>query len=145
MQKVTLTFKTLEGHEEKTRDFYFNLTTADVVKINSALEGGLEGFMKRLHDDPDVNTIYKVFDAIILASYGKKTIEGDFIKTPELTAQFAASDAYSELFLKFWRNEDNFVERFIEGALNVPAEKVNELIAESPEAKVSDAKFTSEF
>ena len=145
MQKVTLTFKTLEGQEERTRDFYFNLTTSDIVKINSTLEGGLEGFLKKLRDEPDVNTIYKVFDAIILASYGKKTIEGKFIKTPELTAEFAASDAYSELFLKFWQNEDNFVEKFIEGALNVPADKVNELIAESPEAKIADTKFVSEF
>ena len=129
MFKLPITFIGFDG-KEKTRDFYFNLTKADLAKIHLSLPGGFDGFLERLDDDPEVEDIVNVFEKIILKSYGKRTIDGKFIKSKELSEEFSASDAYSELFIKFLDNEDNFVNKFLEGAINIPAGSLQKAIEE---------------
>lgn len=77
--------------------------------------------MDHLQNDKDVDPedVVKIFKILIVKSYGKRTADGKFIKSERLTEEFAASDAYSELFLKFIDNTDNFAERFMEGILEM--------------------------
>lgn len=132
MFKIPITYRGLDG-KEKTRDFYFNLNKGEIAEIHISLPGGLDGFIDKLNDDPDVEHIVEVFKKLILKSYGKRTADGKFIKTKELSEEFAASDAYSELFLKFIDNENDFVNTFLENTLNVPPEEVKKIMNEGPE------------
>lgn len=119
MLKQTITYIGFDG-KEKTRDFYFNLTKGEITEIHLSLPGGLDGFLNRLNDDPSVEDIVEVFKKIILKSYGKRTASNGFIKSKEISEEFAATDAYSELFLKFLDNKDDFVNKFLDGAIVAP-------------------------
>lgn len=130
MFKHTITSLDFNG-KEKTADYYFNLTKGEIAKIHLALPGGLDGFLEHLKTDPDVNSIINVFEMLILRSYGKRTADDKFIKSKELSEEFAATDAYSELFLEFIDNKDDFVNKFLEGTVNVPLDTIQKIIAES--------------
>lgn len=144
MLKLPITFRTHEG-VEKTKDFYFNLTKGDVLKIHLTLPGGFDGFIKRLEDEPEVSDVLNVFEKLILSSYGKRMPDGKYVKSPELTQEFAASDAYSELLLKFINNEDDFANKFLEGAMDMNLGDVQKMIDENPELKAVASKISDDF
>lgn len=130
MLKQTITYIGFDG-KEKTRDFYFNLTKGEITEIHLSLPGGLDGFLDRLNDEPSVEDIVEVFKKIILKSYGKRTASNGFIKSKEISEEFAATDAYSELFLKFIENEDDFVTKFLEGAIVAPPGTLQKIIEDA--------------
>lgn len=132
MLKQTITYIGFDG-KEKTRDFYFNLTKGEITEIHLSLPGGLDGFLNRLNDDPSVEDIVEVFKKIILKAYGKRTASNGFIKSKEISEEFAATDAYSELFLKFLDNEDDFVNKFLEGAIVAPPGTLQKILADNKE------------
>lgn len=134
MYKLPITYVGFDGNQ-KTKDFYFNLTKGDIAKIHLSLPGGFDGFLERLKDEPEVHDIIAVFEKLILASYGKRTFDGKFIKSEELSQEFAASDAYSELLLKFIDNENDFANTFIERSLNVSPGELQKILAETPAAE----------
>ncbi len=144
MFKIPITYVGFDG-KEKTRDFYFNLTKGEIAEIHLALPGGFDGFLDRLNDEPDVADIVNVFKQLILKSYGKRTAENKFIKSKEISEEFAATDAYSELFLKFIDNEDDFVNKFLEGAINAPVGTINKILEENPKLKETADLVPSEF
>lgn len=125
MIKIPVTFRTYDG-ATATKDFYFNLNKGEIAEMNFAFDGGFEAFLENLQIDPSIPDVIKVFKEIIVKSYGKRLPDGQFVKTPEYTAAFTASDAYSEMFLKFIENEDDFVNKFLEGALNVSQEELRQ-------------------
>lgn len=144
MFKIPITYVGFDG-KEKTRDFYFNLTKGEIAEIHLALPGGFDGFLDRLNDEPDIADIVNVFKQLILKSYGKRTAENKFIKSKEISEEFAATDAYSELFLKFIDNEDDFVNKFLEGAINAPVGTINKILEENPKLKETVDLVPSEF
>lgn len=119
MFKLPITYIGFDG-KEKTKDFYFNLTKSDIMEIHLSLPNGLDGFIDGLNDNPDPEDVIYVFKKIILKAYGKRTSTNAFIKSKELSEEFAATDAYSELFIKFLDNEDDFVNKFLEAAITAP-------------------------
>lgn len=123
MFKMPVTYRTFEGKEAK-RDFYFNLNKGEIAEMNFAFDGGFEAWLENIQTDPNIPDMMKVFKELILKAYGKRLPDGQFVKTPEYTAAFAASDAYSEVFLKFIENKDNFVNTFLEGAMNISPEEI---------------------
>ena len=129
MFKVPIKYRSFSG-EEKEGVFYFNLNKGEMAKLHVIIPGGLDGIAEKLKNDAEVADIVNVFEKIILMSYGKKTAEGRFVKSKEYMEEFTASDAYSELFLKFLQNEDDFVNKFMEGIMNVPAGEFKKAIAE---------------
>lgn len=131
MFKQTITSLDFNG-KEKTADYYFNLTKGEIAKIHLSLPGGLDGFIDKLKTDPDVDSIINVFETLILKSYGKRTADGKFIKSKEISEEFAATDAYSELFFKFIDNDNDFVTKFLEGVINVPLDTIQKILAENP-------------
>ena len=144
MFKLPITYVGFDG-KEKTRDFYFNLTKGEIAEMHFSLAGGFDGFLARIQDDPDVDDIVQVFKKLILKSYGKRTSDNKFIKSKEISEEFAATDAYSELFLKFLDNEDDFVNKFLEGAINAPVGTIHKIIEENPKLKDGGESFSSEF
>ena len=102
MYKKTITYTDYNG-VERTEDFYFNLTKAEINKLEISAEGGggLEALIKKAIQASDGKTIIETFDKIILSAYGEKSPDGRrFIKSPELSKAFSETEAYSELFME---------------------------------------------
>ena len=145
MFKLPITYTTYDG-TEKTKDFYFNLTKGEIAELNYEIPGGFDAFLDRIKDDPEVSDIVQVFKKLILKSYGRRNAENKFEKSDRFTREFAASDAYSELFLKFLENEDGFVDKFLENAIGIPTGKLQETLQENTELKETvEAIQSSEF
>ena len=144
MFKLPITYLGFDG-KEKTKDFYFNLTKGEIAEIHLALPGGLDGFLNRINDEPNASDVITVFKKLILASYGKRTNDNKFIKSKELSDEFAATDAYSELFLKFLEDEDNFVNKFLEGTINAPIGTVQKILEENPRIKETSEALSGDF
>ncbi len=108
MYKKTVTFENFEG-EKVTRDLYFNLTKAEITKLQLSYKGGFDKYVESiihpLDGEPDPQKIMDVFEMLILKSYGVRTEDGGFIKTKEKAQAFVTTEAYSELFMELLTNE----------------------------------------
>lgn len=106
MLKKTIKYTDYDG-VERSEDFYFNLTKAELTEMNLSVKGGLENLIKQIVAAQDTPEIIKIFKEIILKSYGQKSLDGKrFIKSPELTEEFTQTEAYSELFMELATNAD---------------------------------------
>ena len=106
MLKKTITY-TDYNNIERTEDFYFNLSKAEVMEMQMSTTGGLAEMIQRIVAAQDAPAIIKVFKDLVLKAYGQKSPDGKrFIKTEELTAEFAQTEAYSQLFMELATNAD---------------------------------------
>ena len=119
MIKKTLTYTDYDGNE-RTEDFYFNLSKAELMEMDFSASGGMEKMIKRIVDAQDTKRIIEVFKDIILKSYGEKSADGRrFIKVSDgrrLAEDFAQTEAYSELFMELATN-DKAATEFINGVI----------------------------
>jgi hypothetical protein len=100
MLKKTMTYTDYNG-ETRKEDFYFNMTRAEVTELELSIEGGLSDMIKRVTEAKDVPTIMKIFKDLVLKAYGQKSPDGKrFIKSKELSEEFAQTEAYSDLFME---------------------------------------------
>lgn len=100
MFKKTITYTDYNG-ETRKEDFFFNMTRAEVTEMELSIEGGLSDMIKRVTEAKDVPTIMKIFKDLVLKSYGQKSPDGKrFIKSKELSEEFAQTEAYSDLFME---------------------------------------------
>lgn len=100
MLKETITYTDYNGIE-RTEDFWFNLTKAEVTEMELGISGGLTEMIKRVVAAQDGPSIIKIFKDFVLKAYGVKSPDGKrFIKSEELTNEFAQTEAYSELFMR---------------------------------------------
>jgi hypothetical protein len=137
MLKIPITYLGFDGKEKK-KDFFFNLTKGEITEIHLSLPNGLDGFLEKLHDDPNVEDVIEVFKKLILKSYGKRTATNAFIKSKEISEEFAATDAYSELFLMFLENKDDFVNKFLDGVIQAPPGTLQKIIEENDKNKEAE-------
>lgn len=114
MLKKTITYEDFNG-EERTEDFYFNLTKAELMEMNLTTEGGLDKLIEKIVNTKDVPQIIKIFKEIVLKAYGEKSGDGKrFIKSEEISTAFAQTNAYSDLFMSLATNDEEAV-KFING------------------------------
>jgi hypothetical protein len=100
MLKKRITYFDYDGNE-RTEDFYFNLTKAECMEMELSTAGGLQQFIEKIVNEKDNAKIVEMFKEIILKSYGEKSPDGKrFYKSPEISQGFAATEAYSELFME---------------------------------------------
>ena len=100
MLKKTITYTDYNG-VERTEDFYFNLTKAEVMEMEMSTSGGLSEMINKIVATQDVPAIIKIFKDIILKSYGEKSLDGKkFVKSEELSNAFSQTEAYSMLFME---------------------------------------------
>ena len=86
---------------EREEPFYFNLSKAELVELEMSVNGGLTEFITRVVATQDQTELIKLFKRFILMAYGEKSDDGKrFIKSEEISANFAATEAYSELFME---------------------------------------------
>jgi len=124
MLKKTMTYEDFNG-EERTEDFYFNLTKAELMEMNLTTEGGLDKLIEKIVNTKDIPQIVKIFKKIVLKAYGVKSDDGKrFIKSKELTDEFTQTNAYSDLFTAL-ATDDEEAAKFINAI--VPADISNEM------------------
>ena len=122
MIKKAITYVDFDGNE-RTETFYFNLTKAECMEMELSTSGGLEATVKRIVEAKDNKMIVDTFKDLILKAYGEKSPDGKyFYKSPEISAKFAATEAYSELFMELSSNADE-ASKFFNGIIpQVPEE-----------------------
>lgn len=116
MLKKTITYTDYNGIE-RTEDFYFNLTKAELMEMELTVEGGFADMVEKIVASNDTPSAVKIFKKIILASYGEKSPDGRrFIKSKEISDSFVQTEAYSELFTELARNDEEAA-AFINGVI----------------------------
>lgn len=114
MLKKTVTYTDYNG-VERTEDFYFNLSRAEVVEMELGMAGGLSATVNRLIETQDSAAIIKIFKDLILKAYGEKSPDGKrFIKSEEISTSFSQTEAYSQLFMELATNANSAAE-FVNG------------------------------
>ena len=111
MIKEQVTYKDYNGNQ-RTEDFYFNFTEAELAEMQLEVDGGLEDAIRQIVNANDTPKIIKLFrDDIFLKAYGQKSPDGRrFMKSAELVEEFVQSPAYSILFMKYATNVDALTE-----------------------------------
>lgn len=138
MLKKTMTYTDYDGNE-RTEDFYFNLTKAEVMEMQMGTTGGMEKMLEKIVAAQDSKRIIEVFKEIILKAFGEKTPDGKrFVKSPAITEAFAQTEAYSDLFMELATSGDSAT-AFVNGI--IPQMKDPQDFAK-PEPKV--ANFSKE-
>lgn len=93
--------------------FLFNLTKAELMRMELSTSGGVQNMVQTLIAKRDGAKIMEVFEDLILKSYGEKSPDGKrFIKSPELSEAFKQTEAYSELFCELCTNAEAAAEFF---------------------------------
>ena len=119
MLKKTVTYVDYNGNEI-TQDFYFNLTQAETVELETSYKGGLSSMLQKIIEEKEEGKIISMFKEIILASYGEKSEDGKrFLKTEEVKNNLLYSPAYSIIFMELATNADA-ASAFIKGILPEP-------------------------
>lgn len=127
MIKKTITYNDYND-VERTEDFYFNLSKAEVMEMELSTTGGLAEQIRRIVAAQDQPAIIKIFKDLILKAYGEKTADGKRFekKNGELAAAFAETEAYSILFMELATDADAAAQ-FVNGI--VPADAAKQLAA----------------
>lgn len=132
MLKKTIIYTDYTGTERK-EDFYFNLTKAEIMRMEMSTAGGLAERINRIIAAQDAPAIIAIFEDLIQRSYGVKTPDGrGFTKKKEDLEAFMATEAYSELFMELATDADAAT-AFINGI--VPAEMAKQASAVMAENK----------
>jgi hypothetical protein len=116
MLKKNIKYVDFDGNE-RSEDFYFNLTKAEVTEMETSISGGMTKTLQKIIDEKDPKRIVEIFKDLILKAYGEKSPDGKrFIKNQELRDAFVQNQAYSELFMELSSNAEAAVE-FVNGIL----------------------------
>lgn len=128
MLKKTITYVDYNG-SERTEDFYFNLSKAEIMEMEMSTSGGLAEMINRIVAAQDVPAIIKIFKDLILKAYGEKSPDGKkFIKSNEISTDFAQTEAYSQLFMELATDADAAA-KFVNGI--IPADMANQVAAKN--------------
>lgn len=120
MIKEPITYTDYNG-VERTEDFYFNISKAELIEMEMMTDGGMQQYLEEISKSKDNKRIMQAFKEIITKAYGVKSPDGRrFIKNAEVTDAFLQSEAYSELIVKLATDAD-YALKFVSGTFNVPA------------------------
>lgn len=131
MIKKTITYVDYNG-TERSEDFYFNLSKAELMEMEMGTKGGLTEELQRIINAQDTPEIIKVFKGLLLKSYGQKSPDGKrFIKSAELSEEFEQTEAYSQLFMEL-ATDDKKASDFVNGIMpsDISAEVAKQQTAE---------------
>lgn len=126
MFKKTITYTDYNGNE-RTEDFYFNLSKAELTEMEMSTSGGLTKTIERIISEKDTPSIIKIFKDLILKSYGVKSLDGRLFEKIDangnpLSRQFEQTEAYSVLFTEL-ATDDVKAAEFVNGIIPADAAK----------------------
>lgn len=129
MIKKTITYEDFDGNS-RTEDYYFNLTTAEIQKMQLSVNGGLDKFLEKIIAEQDQTKIYSYVEEFVQKAYGEKSIDGKyFVKTNEALQRFMSTQAYSDLLVELSTNAKATAD-FINGV--IPQKHVDALKNANP-------------
>lgn len=112
----TITYTDYDGNKH-TEDYYFNISKAELLEMEMERDGGMIEYLNTIVEAENPKEVINVFKEFIRRSIGKKSVDGKrFMKNQEITDNFMASEAYSELFMELITNAEesaNFINRII--------------------------------
>lgn len=116
MIKITKTYTDFNG-VERTEDFFFNLTEAELTEMELGVEGGMKGLLEKIIAEKNQKQIIEYFKNIVLMAYGEKSVDGRrFTKNDEIRDGFAPTEAYSMIFMELATDAEKAAE-FINGII----------------------------
>lgn len=119
MLKKAITYTDYNGNE-RTEDFYFNLSKAEIMEMEMGTTGGLAEMIKKIVAEQDAPAIIKIFKDLVLKAYGEKSPDGKrFMKVKDgvrLCDAFAETEAYSILFMELATDADAAA-KFVNGII----------------------------
>lgn len=122
MIKLTRTYTDFND-VERTEDFYFHMTKAEVMEMEMSTSGGMAEMIQRIVAAQDIPSIIKVFKDLVLRAYGQKSPDGKrFIKSEELAEEFRQTNAYSDIFMELATDADKAAE-FVNGIMPADIQK----------------------
>ena len=122
MLKKTVTYVDYNG-VERTEDFYFNLSKAEIAEMELSVEGGFSKMLEEIVASKDNVQIVNLFKQMVLKSYGEKSPDGRrFIKSDEIAQAFAQTEAYSEIFMELALDEKKAAD-FVNGIMPANLDK----------------------
>lgn len=106
MYTIPITYEDYNGNQ-RTENFMFNLTKAEIVEMELSTEGGFGERIQHIVDARDTPTLIKIFKELILKSYGVKSADGRrFEKSEQLSTEFSQTEAFSQLYVKLATDAD---------------------------------------
>ena len=100
MYKITETYTDYDDNQ-RTEDFYFNYSKAELADLQFSVAGGLAGMIDKIIKTNDIPELVKLFRELIQKAYGEKSNDGRrFMKSPELTKEFTETVAYSQIYMR---------------------------------------------
>lgn len=112
MLKKTITYTDFDGNE-RTEDFHFNFTKAEVLELELSEDGGLGNAIKKIINSNDTKKLMNIFKDLVLKAYGEKSADGRrFIKNDEVRDNFTQTEAYSQIFMELATNSKAAAEFF---------------------------------
>ena len=131
MLKKTIPYNDYNG-VERTEDFYFNLSKAELMEMEMSISGGLTEMIEKIVATKDAPAIIKIFKELVLKAYGEKSADGKRFekKNGALAEAFAETEAYSQIFMELATDADKAAE-FVNGimpsdiAKQLPKDKAN--------------------
>lgn len=122
MIKKTITYVDYND-VERTEDFYFHLTNAEIMEMEMSEVGGLTEKIQRIVAAQNAPEIIKLFKELVLTAYGVKSADGrQFIKNEELRTSFSQTEAYSQIFMEL-ATDDKAAAAFVNGIIPADAAK----------------------
>lgn len=123
MLKKTITYNDYNG-VERTEDFYFNLSKAELMEMEMSISGGLTEMIEKIVATKDAPAIIKIFKELVLKAYGEKSADGKRFekKNGALAEAFAETEAYSQIFMELATDADKAAE-FVNGIMPIDIAK----------------------
>jgi len=137
MLKKSITYEDYNS-VERTEDFYFNLTKAEIFEMEMGTEGGLVEQLQAVVAAKKQHEVIKFFKSVVLKAYGKRSADGRlFLKTDEngvpYSREFEYHPAYSIIFMELATDDKKGAE-FVNGIMPKDlADKAQEYLKNHPE------------
>ena len=124
MLKKTITYTDYNG-TERTEDFYFNLSRAEITEMELSMAGGMRAYIQKIIAAKSQLALVTLFKEIVMKSYGKKSPDGRlFMKNDAIRAEFEAHPAYSMIYMDLVTDEAK-ASAFVNGIIPADAQNVN--------------------
>lgn len=140
MLKKTIAYNNLDG-EAVIEDFYFNLTKAELMKMELSEDEGFKEHLEKIVKSGKGRDIIAAFETILRAAYGERSPDGRFIKSPAAFDAFTATEAYSDLFFELVtdaKKSAEFINAIIPTGMVAEVEKAQTAQGVSPNLVVMD-------
>lgn len=127
MYKETITYTDFDG-KERTEDFFFNLTKAELIEMELGTTGTMSNILDRIIKAKDTPDVIREIKKLLLKSYGVKSADGRyFTKSQDDIDRFEHSEPFSIMFMKL-SLDDDAAAKFVLGIMpkdiaeNIPPE-----------------------